>query len=212
MISTSPLGPLAAQLCLEYARKAHYKQPRSVAKIVRLDLEDRLVMVALLEGTQSPDLSLRTVEGTKYSLYQRLKDSPLVLLAFFKVSCPVVQLEFPYLERLHRSYPQLHIWGISQDDADATATFRKMFGVTFPTLLDDDLGYTAQYGLVTVPSLFLISNERTITQTIEGFNKAALEKLNLNLASAAGVSSKPLFSSADEVPEFRPGCMSKQPA
>ena len=162
-------------------------------------------MVTLLAGTQAPDLLLRDVDGVRYSLYQRLKESPVVLLAFFKVSCPVCQFEFPYLERLHRSYPQVPIWGISQDDADAATSFKRMFGVTFPILMDSSLDSTVQYGLTNVPSVFLVGNNKEIRQTIVGFDKKQLEQVNLELAMAASASSKPLFSSADEVPEVRPG-------
>ena len=168
-------------------------------------------MVALLEGTQAPDLSLTSTDGSRYSLYQRLRESPVVLLAFYKVSCPVCHLEFPYLERLHRSYPRLPIWGISQDDEDATVTFSKMFGITFPTLLDHSLDVSVKYGITHVPSVFLVGSDKMIRQTIVGFSKADLERLNLELATAMDFSSKPLFSAADEVPEFRPGCVSKQP-
>src|SRR5580704_7841495 len=113
-------------------------------------------MVALLAGTQAPDLSLTSTDGLRYSLYQRLQESPVVLLAFFKVSCPVCQFEFPYLERLHRSYYTMPIWAVSQDDSDSTVAFAKRFGLTFPSLLDDGLTATVQYGLTNVPSLFLI--------------------------------------------------------
>jgi peroxiredoxin len=169
-------------------------------------------MVELLEGTKAPAVSLTSIDGTAYSLYQTLKESQTILLAFTKASCPVCQLEFPYLERLHRSYPNVPIWGISQDDGDATNAFAKMFGITFPMLLDLKLASTVEYGLKFVPSLFLIGAEGKIKQTIIGFVKSDLEKLNLELAMASGYSSKPLFSVADEVPAVKPGCTSKQPS
>ena len=58
-----------------------------------------------------------------------------VLLAFFKITCPVCQLTFPFLERLHTA-GTLPIYGISQNDAEDTREFNQHFGVTFPTLLD----------------------------------------------------------------------------
>jgi peroxiredoxin len=162
-------------------------------------------MVTLLEGTQAPDLTAKSTDGLGYSLYQSLRESHVVLLAFFKVSCPVCQFEFPYLERLHRGYPKIPIWAVSQDDLDATVAFRRMYGITFPTLLDQHLSSTVEYGLTNVPSVFLIGNDKKVRQAIFGFDKVELEKLNLELAMIAGVSSKPLFSSADEVPLLRPG-------
>ncbi|HEY9784292.1 MAG TPA: TlpA disulfide reductase family protein [Candidatus Obscuribacterales bacterium] len=167
--------------------------------------EDHVVMVALIEGTKAPGFALHGCDGDAYSLHESLKKNSLVVLAFFKVSCPVCQFEFPYLERLHRSYPSVPIWGISQDDADATQSFAKMFGVTFPTLLDDGLETTVHYDLTNVPSVFVVGQDMIIKQTIVGFVKAELEKLNHELARCAGQTLVPLFTFADEVPELRPG-------
>jgi hypothetical protein len=85
-----------------------------------------------------------------------------------------------------------------------------MYGVTFTSLIDDGLSASGNYGITHVPSVFLVSKDRTIRQTIVGFNKSDLEKLCKQLAEYADVSYKPLFSAADEVPEMKPGCMSKQ--
>jgi peroxiredoxin len=168
-------------------------------------------MVALAQGTMAPLFTLKGLDGRAYSLSDTLKRHPVVLTAFLKVSCPVCHLAFPYLERLHRSYPAIAIWGVSQDDEDSTNAFARMFGLTFPVLLDDLLDTTAQYNLTHVPSSFLITDDRMIKESIVGWVKADLEKLNAQLAAFAGVQSVPLFTIADEVPEIKPGCLSKQP-
>jgi len=162
-------------------------------------------MVALAEGTKSPLLTLKATDGIGYSLADALQQNPLVVLAFFKVSCPVCQLAFPFLERLHRSYPSLPIWGISQDDSDATDAFARMFGVTFPMLLDTDLSSTVNYGLTNVPTFFVISKNQIIAQTSVGFSKADLEKLNTTLANTSARTEVPLFTAADQVPAMKPG-------
>lgn len=162
-------------------------------------------MVALPPGTKAPGFSLKALDGTQHDLSAALNQQPLVVAAFFKVSCPVCQLAFPYLERLHRSYPNLPIWGISQDDKDATEAFARMFGATFPMLLDAHLQQTVAYDLTNVPTVFLIGADRQIERTIVGFSKSELEQLNLELATASGRSSVPLFTAADEVPELKPG-------
>lgn len=169
-------------------------------------------MVALAQGTKAPAFTLRGLDGSNYSLTEVLKSSPVVLAAFLKVSCPVCHLAFPYLERLHRSYPSIPIWGISQDDADSTTSFARMFGCTFPILLDTELETTVAYDLTHVPSMFLINEDRTIGESIVGWVKSDLEKLNVELARLAGVSTIALFTAADEVPELKPGCVSKRPA
>lgn len=161
-------------------------------------------MVTLIAGTKAPSFSLKSLDGSSHSLHDTCKQHD-VLVGFFKVSCPVCQLEFPYLERLHRSYPTVPIWGISQDDADATRAFGKMFGLTFPLLLDENLETTVSYSLTNVPSLFLVGPDLTIKKSIIGFDKLELENINVDLARQINQPPRPLFTAADEVPELKPG-------
>ena len=162
-------------------------------------------MPALNPGIKAPTFSLTATDGSKCDLQAALRASPLVVLAFFKVSCPVCQFTFPYLERLHRSYPQVPLWGISQDDTDATNAFAKSYGASFPMALDATLQTTVDYDLTNVPTAFLVADGGMIQQTIVGFAKKELEQLNVAMAKAAGVAAKPLFTDADEVPDLRPG-------
>jgi cytochrome c biogenesis protein CcmG/thiol:disulfide interchange protein DsbE len=156
-------------------------------------------------GTEAPRVNLKTADGQSFSVDDALKKHPIVVLAFFKVSCPVCQFAFPFLERLHKSYPKAEIWGVSQDDASDTAAFAKSYGVTFPILLDETLEWTVKYGLVSVPSVFAVQRDGTISQAIFGFAKADLEELNESLAVSSGVPAKPLFTDEDDVPTLRPG-------
>src|SRR6267154_12745 len=112
-------------------------------------------MAALTAGTKAPEISLATVDGKPFSLQNALKKGP-VLAAFFKVSCPVCQYTFPYLERIYKEHGngKLTIVGISQNDQRDTKAFLKEYGVTFPTLLDDPDGYAVSnaYWLTNVPT------------------------------------------------------------
>src|SRR6266567_6828228 len=132
----------------------------------------------LASGSAAPSFNLKNINGAPQSLEEILAKGP-VLLAFFKISCPVCQLAFPYLERLAGS-SSLQIVGISQDDAAATHGFRQRFGITFPVLLDQSKeGYPASnaYGITTVPSLFLVEKDGEIATSSAGFSKRDLESL-----------------------------------
>lgn len=162
-------------------------------------------MPALSPGDKAPTFRLTGLDDAHYILTDTLRAEPAVVLAFFKVSCPICQFTFPYLERLHRSYPNLAIWGISQDDKDATEGFCRMFGVTFPVLLDQGFEMSIAYDLTNVPSIFLVGRDFVIDRTIVGFDKEQLEGLNRDLSELAGSPEKALFSAADEVPALKPG-------
>ena len=106
-------------------------------------------------------------------------------VAFFKISCPVCQFTFPFLERLYKTYKDstATFWGVSQDSALDTKEFCEEYGVTFTVLLDDD-DYTVSnlYGLTNVPTFFLIEQDGTATVSSVGFHKGKLEKIDAVLA------------------------------
>jgi peroxiredoxin len=150
-------------------------------------------------GDKAPDLRLTGLDGSTRSLQDLLGGGP-VLLAFFKISCPVCQLTAPYLERLAANNT-LQVIGISQDDASATRGFAQRFGITFPTLLDlssEDYPASNAYGITSVPSLFLLERDGTVTRSFQGFSKRDFEEIG----ARAGVSP---FGPEDHVPEWKAG-------
>jgi peroxiredoxin len=165
-------------------------------------------MAALTAGTHAPEISLPAVDGKTFSLQSALKRGP-VLAAFFKVSCPICQYTFPYLERLHKAYgsQKITIVGISQDNRRDTAAFLKEYGIAFPTLLDDPNGYAVSnaYGLTNVPTWFLIGPDGQIEISSVGWVKQEVEALNRKLAEAQQTLPRPLFQPGEDVQDFRAG-------
>ncbi|HWR49770.1 MAG TPA: TlpA disulfide reductase family protein [Bryobacteraceae bacterium] len=151
----------------------------------------------LQAGAQAPSFKLPALSGGSTASGDLLAGGAVVL-AFFKVSCPVCQMTFPYLERLHKA--GLRVVGVSQDKAGATESFVRQFGITFPILLDDPKGYPASnaFGISSVPTLFTIEPDARISAVSEGFARRDLDALGER------VGTKP-FGPADRVPEFRPG-------
>ena len=165
-------------------------------------------MAALPAGTKAPGISLPALDGGKFSLQAALKKGP-VLAAFYKVSCPVCQYAFPYLERLHKAYggKRITIIGVSQNTQRDTAAFVKEYGVTFRNLLDDPNGYAVSnaYGLTNVPTLFLIGQNGQIEITSVGWVKQEVEDINRKLAAAQQTPLPPIFRPGEDVHDFRAG-------
>ena len=154
----------------------------------------------LLEpGTRAPEFRLDLLDGGSTSLAEILAAGP-ALLAFFKISCPVCQMTFPYLERIHAS-GGMRIFGISQNDAEDTREFNQEFGITFPTLLDredHDFPASNDYGISSVPTLFLVEADGKIARVMEGWQKREMERL-----AAPALAS--LFGPDEYVPEWKSG-------
>lgn len=158
-------------------------------------------------GSTAPTFSLMALDGKQYSLDSLLARGPVVL-AFFKISCPVCQFTFPFLQRISERFAgkSAPVYGISQDDERDTREFNQEYGVKFPVLLDDD-GYPVSnaYGLTNVPTIFLVAPDGTVKVNCMGFDRAGLERIANELALHQQISSAPLFRPDEVIPDYKPG-------
>jgi len=165
--------------------------------------------MALACGIRAPEFALTSTSGKSFILSKLLNDGP-VLLAFFKVSCPVCQYAFPYLERLwqvHKTEAVTFI-GISQDNEKDTANFVKKYGVTFSIALDDPARYIVSnaYKLTNVPSVFLINRGGEIEVSSVGWSRKDVEEINIKLSMMdAAHQQHPVFRAGEDVAEFKAG-------
>jgi peroxiredoxin len=170
-----------------------------------LGAEDRMTHIA--PGNVAPGFSLKSIDGKEFSLTAALQRGPVVL-AFFKVSCPVCKFTFPFLQRLYKLYggDGITFLGVSQDNAGASREFANEFGVTFPTLIDD-AGYPVSnaYGLTMVPTVFLINSDASVQISSMGFAKADLESIANALADRRNITRAPVFRADESVPAAKPG-------
>jgi peroxiredoxin len=133
-------------------------------------------------GARAPEFRLPRLDGGYAGLAEIFAQGP-ALLAFFKISCPVCQLAFPFLERIHQAGAQAgapQVYGISQNDAKGTRDFAKRYGTTFPMLLDsEESGFPVSnaYGISSVPTMFLIERDGSIGQVIVGWRKQEMAAL-----------------------------------
>ncbi len=166
-------------------------------------LEEKLAH--LEPGTQAPGFTLKSHTGRQLQL-SALIEKGAVILAFFKVSCPVCQFTFPFLQRMHERLATASVIGVSQDDARDTKDFCQEYGVEFPVLLDDS-GYPVSnaYGITNVPTVFWIEPDGKIKLECMGFDKTALEKMTSELGARAKLPPKPLFRPDEVVPAYKPG-------
>jgi peroxiredoxin len=153
----------------------------------------------LESGARAPEFRLPLLDGGHLSLAEIVAGGP-ALLVFFKISCPVCQLAFPFFERLHQP-GKLPVYGISQNEAADTRDFARRYAATVPMLLDlRGTGFPVSnaYGLTNVPTAFLIERDGSIAQTIHGWNKRQMTELG----AIHGVG---VIRPGDNVPEWKAG-------
>jgi len=155
-------------------------------------------MKQLAARVQAPDFELKDVNGVRHQLSTALGDGRVVLV-FFKVSCPTCQFTFPHIQRIFANAGtdgQEQVWAISQDDSDDTRRFARHYGITFDMLIDDyPYDVSNAYGIVSVPTLFIIEQNGKISMSDNGFSKASLNQ----------IAGHELFKTNDGLPASRPG-------
>lgn len=164
----------------------------------------------LRAGSRAPDTPFTTPDGarTAHDLLEESGGRP-VLLVFFKTSCPVCQLDWPYLERLHRAHGEsLRVIGVSQDDADASRRYHAAHGkATFELALDPAPAFAASnaYGVESVPHHVLLAPDGLVTKVSSGWSRSLLEDLDGELAARRGKSPAGVVPEGDPVAVFKPG-------
>jgi peroxiredoxin len=158
-------------------------------------------------GKIAPNFSLEGLDGKEVTLSSLLQRGPVVV-AFFKISCPVCQFTFPFLQRIYEQFTGKigSVVGVSQDDPRSTKEFNQEYGVNFPVLIDSE-GYPVSnaYGLTNVPTILLLAPDGKVIVSCMGFDKAALEKISKELGQHEKIASAPLFLPDEVIPAYKPG-------
>jgi peroxiredoxin len=129
-------------------------------------------------GDRAPEFQLSDLNGVPRDLHSFAR-AGAALLVFYKASCPVCQLTLPYLDGVAQR-SALPIVFISQDDPKVAARFNQEFGISGATTLLDSKGYPASnaFGIVSVPSIFLIDESGTILRAWAGFSREDMNALS----------------------------------
>ncbi len=119
-------------------------------------------------GEIPPEFSGKTLEGKTVSL-ARLRGR-VVLLNFWATWCLECRPEMPVFEQLHRDFggKGLTILGINvREETSAISGYAKELGLTFPLVVDPNGKIQALYGVIGLPTTFLIGRDgRAVARTI----------------------------------------------
>ena len=150
----------------------------------------------LSPGDEAPLLHLPDIDTGQ------LVDDPWhsgpVVLAFFKATCPVCHMAAPKVRAMAEGGAR--VVGVGEDSRPTLVTYRERFGQHVTTLSEPaPYPVSSAYGLVTVPTLFLVGADGRVADAVGGWDR---ERWN-RVATAAG--SAPVSAPGDGLPEFRPG-------
>lgn len=111
-------------------------------------------------GMWPPPFKGQTLSGEAVSL-AALKGR-VVLVNFWASWCVECRPEMPMFEQLHQAFAQqgLTVLGINhRESATRIARFAERIGLTFPLVFDPQGEITASYGVIGLPSTFLVARD-----------------------------------------------------
>jgi len=121
-------------------------------------------------GENAPEISAKNLEGKSVNL--SAFTGKAIVIRFWEKGCHHCMMEMPKLQALQSEYKDdLAVVGInSYNSQEEIKAFREEYGITFE-VLKDDLDITAKrYGVVVVPTMFIIDKEGKVKDKIFGMS------------------------------------------
>ena len=111
-------------------------------------------------GTSAPDFSGRSLDARPVSLAGL--HGKVVVLNFWATWCLECRPEMPKLEQVHREFAAqgLVVVGINaREKGDPVRVFARQLNLTFPLVLDPDGKINTLYGVVGLPTTFVVGRD-----------------------------------------------------
>ncbi|MCC6277340.1 MAG: redoxin domain-containing protein [Oligoflexia bacterium] len=157
-------------------------------------------------GDKAPDFELPDSTGNKVKLSSVIKTRSPLALIFYKFNCPTCQFTFQYLPRIAKDLGPDHFLPIAQDEPLQAEEFKKKYSFSHQVLCDQTpYPVSVAYGILFVPTFFVIESDLTVSAVIEGFDKKAIESFSVRIANLKGKNGYLAFQPNEQVPLLKPG-------
>lgn len=150
-----------------FAKNQAAVKKTSSADTPKKEQDGDIQKVGINAGKIAPDLTLTDLNGNVVNLSDFRGKK--VLLNFWATWCEPCQEEIPQLVKFNKkaNHDKVVILAVNmtmdeQGGAKTVRTFAEKYGMSFPVLLDQTSEAASAYGVVTIPTTYLISEKGTI--------------------------------------------------
>ena len=136
---------------------------RKVPESDKMDLFTRLRVQKFEEPVVAPDFTPKDLKGTQVTL-KNFKGR-VVFLNFWATWCPPCRREMPSMERLYKQLKDRDFTMLAvdmQESEKRVRAFISEFSLSFPALLDLNGDISSLYGIVGLPTTYIIDREGKI--------------------------------------------------
>ena len=131
-------------------------------------------------------------------------DGPVGLF-FFKVTCPTCQLAAPTMQGFEQAFPG-RVIGVGQDPEPDLEAFGNAYAMGIRAVRDaPPYPVSDAYGIVSVPTLFLVGEDGRILETVGAWDRAGFNGVAAAMAGLTGVEAPVISRPDDGLPDFKPG-------
>ncbi|ARJ39828.1 thiol-disulfide oxidoreductase [Sporosarcina ureae] len=128
----------------------------------------------LEQYSPAPDFTLETLAGETVTLSE-LKGKK-VILNFWATWCPPCKAEMPHMESFYSKLTdedQIELIAVNVTESERRGigeveTFVDSYGLSFPIPLDQTAEVTHKYGVISMPTTFMIDTQGRIAQKVVG--------------------------------------------
>ncbi|MFF5995601.1 TlpA disulfide reductase family protein [Lysinibacillus sp. KU-BSD001] len=116
------------------------------------------------------DFTLPNLQGEEVNLSDY--KGQIVILNFWATWCPPCKEEMPHMQSFYEKQDDIEIVAVNLTSMDVgldkVKQFVDAYGLTFPILLDEEDIVGQQYGIITIPTTYIIDREGKVFQEIVG--------------------------------------------
>lgn len=135
---------------------------------------------ALTLGELAPSFDLPTLGDPHQRISLDQLKGRWVYLDFWASWCAPCKKSLPVFEKMYQEYQRqgLQVLAISLDnEASAAQSFVNSMKITYPVLLDKAMGSSKAYGVIGMPTSFLINPYGTVVWKHQGFQQGDERKI-----------------------------------